>query len=130
MRNTILQRVKKFLTVKMVNLEKIKKESFQPSPPLLTPAFKKTCPCNILAAPYFNFSAFLPFRGVYLQRVSKKQFLKLNFLKRYFSRILITTITIIVWNMLAANRTVHTTVEGISNLRISATSDSWYIHIS
>ena len=41
MYSTILQRVKYCLTVKMINLEKIKLENWQPFP------FKKTCHCTI-----------------------------------------------------------------------------------
>ena len=51
MHNTILQRGKEFLNVKMINLEKIKKEKCQPPT-----HFKKTCPCTILPLLLFNFS--------------------------------------------------------------------------
>ena len=50
MDNTILQRVKSFATVKMINHEKFKQEKCQPSP------LRKTCPCTILPPPFFNFS--------------------------------------------------------------------------
>ena len=52
MHNTILQRVKKFLIAKIVNLEKIKQEKYQPPPP---PPFKRTCPCTILPPPFLIF---------------------------------------------------------------------------
>ena len=52
MHNTILQSEKYFLNVQMINLEKNKLESAPPPPP---PSFKKTCPCTMLAPPFFNF---------------------------------------------------------------------------
>ena len=37
----------------MINLEKNKLESATPRP--TPPSFKKTCPCTMLAPPFFNF---------------------------------------------------------------------------
>ena len=70
MHNTILQRVKKFLTVKMVNLEKIKKERFQPSPLLL----RRPAPATYLQPHILIFQHFSP-SGEY----TYKEFLKNNF---------------------------------------------------
>ena len=51
MHDTTLQRVKSFLNVKMISLQKIKWEKHQPP-------FKKTCLCTILPSPLFSFSDF------------------------------------------------------------------------
>ena len=50
MHNTIWQRLKQFLNVKMINLEKFKLGNSQPPYPL-----QKTCPCTILPTSFLIF---------------------------------------------------------------------------
>ena len=55
MHNTILQRVKELLNVKMINLEKIKQKKCQPPPP-----FQEDLPLHYTSIPFLIFQILPP----------------------------------------------------------------------